>query len=121
GGAIFAWRLDVELLDGAVVDDHRIALRTLAETELASVHGQSNRLGEVAVAVGDHGDIAASVALAPGGHDERVIDRNAGDFVDALVLQLLGLVDVGWQVPRRAGRGERARHREQRNALALEE
>src|SRR5436190_18468968 len=55
-GRIFAGRFDIELLDDAVVDDRRIALTALAHAELGSVHGQAERFGEIAVAVGEHGD-----------------------------------------------------------------
>ena len=51
---------------------------------------------------------------------ERVVDAGGDDLVDALGLQLGGLLDIGGQVPGRAGRGVGARHREQRDALAGE-
>ena len=40
---------DIQLLDHAVPDDHRIALRPLAHAEALGVHGQANLAGEVAV------------------------------------------------------------------------
>ena len=40
GGAVFARRLDVQLLDDTVIDDHRIALRADAHPGLAAVDGQ---------------------------------------------------------------------------------
>src|SRR4051812_4056576 len=94
GRAIFAWSLDVELLDHAVVDDHRIALRTLAHAVFASVHLEPERLGEGAIAVGEHGDVAGAVTLVPGLHDEWVVDRNAGDLVDALAFELACFLDI---------------------------
>src|SRR5438270_1871436 len=84
--AIFAGLLDIELLDHAVVDQHRIALRALAHAELAAVEREADRVGEGAVPVGEHGDVVGSILLAPGGHHERIVDRDAGDFVDALAL-----------------------------------
>src|SRR4029079_13840424 len=56
-----------------------------------------------------------------GAHDERIVDRDAGDLVDALAFEVLSLLDVGGQVLRRAGRREGAGHGEQGDALAAEE
>src|SRR3546814_6170318 len=67
----FARRLDVELFDDAVVDEHRIALAARAEAETRSVHLQPDGLRELAVAVGEHRHLAFSlVGLAPRAHDE---------------------------------------------------
>src|SRR3546814_8105583 len=51
-----AGRLDVELFDDAVVDDHRIALAAGAHAERLAVHRQPDRLRGIAIAVGEHGD-----------------------------------------------------------------
>ena len=64
---------------------------------------------------------SAFCVLAPGAHHERVVDRDAGDRIDALRLELGRLVDIARQMALRAGRGEGARHREQRHLLAAEQ
>src|SRR5690606_21455751 len=90
----FAGGLDVELLDDAVVDDHRETLAALAHAEGGAVHRQAHRFGEGAIAVGEHGDAVARVRiLAPRAHHEGIVDRGAGDLIDALRLELVGLVD----------------------------
>ena len=65
-----------------------------AETEAAAVHGEAHRLGQLAVAVGQHHDGVADVlVLAPGAHDEGVVDRDADHLVGALGPELLGAQD----------------------------
>ena len=115
-----ARRLDVELSYHAVVDDHREALAARTHTEAAGVEGQAEGLGELAVAVGEHRDVGRAVRLVPRAEHERVVDRGGGDLVDALGLELGGLLDEARQVLGRAGRRERARDREQRDLLARE-
>src|SRR4029079_5523664 len=61
GRGIFARRLDIDLLDDAVVDDTRIALAPLTHAELRRVHGESHGVGELAIAVGQHGDVGGSL------------------------------------------------------------
>src|SRR3546814_9328620 len=56
----------------------------------------------------------------PISHDEGVVDRGAGDLVDALRLQFVGLVDEARQMLGRTGRGEGAGDREERDLAALE-
>src|SRR6185437_5401726 len=68
---------------------HRIALRALAHAIAAAVHLEPDGAGEVAVAVGEHLHLAVGLlVLAPGVHHERVVDREAGDGVDAFLLEL---------------------------------
>ena len=108
--------------DHAVLDDHRIALRARAHAEARAVQLQADRLGEVAVAVGQHQHVVAdALVLAPGLHHEHVVDRDAGDGVDALGLQVGGVLLEAGQVLGRAGGGEGARHGEQGHGLALEQ
>src|SRR5690606_5728326 len=77
--------LDVELLDDAVVHDHREAFAAHAHAELARVELEAELARVLAVAVGQHDDLAVRVArLAPGRHHEHVVDGHAGDRVDAL-------------------------------------
>src|SRR5688500_10593770 len=75
-----ARRLDVELLDHAVVDDHRVALGALAHAVARAVHRQPEGFGELAVAVGEHGDVGRARGLVPGTEHERVVDRGADDL-----------------------------------------
>lgn len=57
-------------------------------------------LAEKCLGVTQKQDLVAldTVDLAPRVHDPRIVGRNCGDDVDALVLELLGLGNVGWQV-----------------------
>src|SRR6185437_10780099 len=74
--------LDIERLDDAIVDDHRITLRADAEAIGARIELEADRLGEIGIAVGEHLHLAVGLlVLAPGVHDEGVIDREAGDGV----------------------------------------
>src|SRR5258708_8880330 len=68
--------------------------------------------------IGKHHDVLAAVALAPGRHDKGIVDGDAYNFIDSLVLEVGGLLDIGGQMARRAGWSECAGHGEQRNALA---
>src|SRR5216683_1864166 len=114
--------LDIERLHGAVLDQHRIALRADTETGPTQVDVEPDRAGEVAAAVGQHHDLVADILrLAPGTHHRLVVDRNAGDRVDALGLEIGSLFDKARHMALRTGRGEGARHREQHHLLATEE
>src|ERR1700675_4225879 len=53
GDLELAGSLDVERLDDAVIDQHRIALRALAEPVAGGVELEIDRAGEVAAAVGE--------------------------------------------------------------------
>src|SRR6478672_5320309 len=98
-----ARRLDVESLDDAVFHQHRIALRANAHAARGQVERQAGRLGEVGAAVGHHADLAGRLLVArPGAHDERIVDRNAPDLVNAGRLQRGGLFDVARDVLGRA-------------------
>src|ERR1700730_1875 len=72
--------------------------------------------------VPQHDDVVCAIVLpAPGAHDKRVIDRNAGDRVDAFGLDLGGIRDVAGQMALRAGPRIGARDREQSDFLAGKE
>ena len=93
-----------------------------AEADAGAVHLETQGLREIRVAIGDEAHLVARAALlAPGLHHERVVDRHADDVVDALGLDLVGLLDEAGQVLVRAGRSERARHREQHDLLPGEQ
>ena len=113
--------LAVDCLDDPVLDQHRVAVGTLTKAAALQVELHADRAGEIAAAIGQHQHLVADILrLAPGAHDKGVIDRNAGDLIDAFCLQLRCLVDITRQVTLRAGRGERAGHREQSHLLAAE-
>jgi hypothetical protein len=59
--------------------------------------------------------------LGPGAHDEGVVDRDAGDLIDALGLDVARVLLEARQVLGRARGRKRARHGEQGDAAALEE
>src|SRR3546814_9393656 len=101
--------------------DHRKALPARAHAVLRGIHGEADGLGEFAIAVRKHRHLIVGPALlAPGAHHEGIVDGGAGDLVDALDLEILGLVDEARQMARRAGRRERSRNREQGDLAALE-
>lgn len=60
---------------------------------------QSEVLDELALRVSKHGDLVANVqVLAPGIHDKGIVDRNASDQLDALVLQFIVMLKVAGDV-----------------------
>ena len=59
--------------------------------------------------------------LAPGAHDEHIVDRGADDIIHTLAFQLVELVDKAGKVFCRTGRGECARHGEQGDRFAAED
>lgn len=91
--------LDVQLLDDAVVDEHGEALAADAAEDLAEVEVEPERLGKLAGGVGEHADLAGgALVTAPGLHDERVVDGDADDLVDALGDELVALADEAREV-----------------------
>src|SRR5204863_2499432 len=115
-------RLEIELLDYAVLDQHRIALGADAESIAGSVELHADRLGEFGVAVGEKYGFIALVGVAlPGIHDKGVIDRDDRNAAHTLVLEGIGVEKNTWQMHFVAGAGVGARHREQRDLLALED
>src|SRR5664279_4118579 len=108
--------------DHTVVDDHGVALGAGAEAEAAPVHLQPDGPGELTVPVGQHHHcVTHLLVLAPGVHDEGVVDRDARHGVDALGLQLILTDDVAGQVVVRAGRGEGTRDGEQHHLARSED
>src|SRR3546814_19792423 len=75
-----AGRLDVELFDDAVVDDHRIALAAGAHADRLAVHRQPDRLREIAIAVRDPGDPVGAAGLAPRPHHPGHVHPGTDDF-----------------------------------------
>jgi hypothetical protein len=59
---------------------------------------EPERLGELGVAVGQHQQLLGVLRLAPGIHHEHVVDRHAGDGVDALGLDPVRVHHVARQV-----------------------
>src|SRR5690606_7431386 len=72
--------LDQQLLDDAVLEDGRVALRPGAEPEGAAVHLEPDLGGELAVAVGEHQHLAlGALGLAPGADRQSVVQgKQAG-------------------------------------------
>jgi len=115
------FRLDEHLVHHTVLDQHRIAPATLAETEVGLVDEHAHAVGEFAVAVRDHDDVLGLLVLGPLVHDKGVVDRHAQDRVDALLGEHRRQFVVARQVCGRARRGEGARQREQHYGLAVEQ
>src|SRR5271170_1159464 len=91
--------LNVQCLDDAVFDQHRIALRADAHALLDAVELEPDSPHEVAAAVAQHDDLAGRAAfLAPGIHDKLVVDRDASDGVDSLGLEILRMTSVAGQM-----------------------
>src|SRR5882757_6859091 len=55
---------EIELLDHAILDQHRVALGADAEPVAGGVELHADRLGEVGVAVGQEGGLVALVGVA---------------------------------------------------------
>src|SRR3546814_10877579 len=86
------------------------------------VHFQSHGLGEVAIAVGEHRNLAFGVIrLRPCAQDKNVIDGGTGDFVNTLRLKRVSLFDIAGQMPGRTSGRVSAWHRKESDLLALEE
>src|SRR6202790_5699892 len=84
--------LEIELLDDAVIHQHRIAVRANAEPIAGGIQLHADRLGEFGIAVGEEGGFIALVGVAlPGVHDEGIVDRDDRDRVHALVLYGVGV------------------------------
>src|SRR5258706_1074849 len=115
------FRLDEHLLDHAVLDEHRVVPRALAEAELGLVDQHAHLLGELAVAVRKHEDVAGFLGARPFVHDEGVVDRDTYDAIDAVGEQRRRELVVARHVRRGAGRRERSRQREHHDGLALED
>src|SRR5439155_2711028 len=79
-------------------------------------------LGVLAAAVAHHTNLAAGfLVLGPRAHDERIVDRDADDVVDALCLERIVIRDIARHMLRRARRGERPWKAEDDNLLAFGE
>src|SRR4051812_34594336 len=93
----------------------------MAHAEFREIGVEPDSLDEIAASVGEHRHLAFGArALRPGLEDEGVVDRGAGDLIDALGLELLDLLDEAGQMPGRAGGGEGPRNREKGDSAALE-
>src|SRR4029079_2554316 len=76
--------LDEHLLDHAVLNQHRIAPRALAEAEVGLVDEHAHLLGELAIAVGQQRHVAALLGARPLVHDESVVHGYADNAVHAV-------------------------------------
>src|SRR3546814_11528827 len=111
---IITRRFDVQFLNHAIIDDHGETLAACAQAEAAAVHFQSHGLGEVAIAVGEHRNLAFGVIrLRPCAQDKNVIDGGTGDFVNTLRLQRVSLFDIAGQMPGRTSGRVSAWHRKE--------
>ena len=82
----------VDLGNGAVIDDHRIAAGPYTETAIGQVEHGAHFLGQRCAAISEHLDLAGRVLiLAPGIDDEYVVHRQACNGVNALGLDRIGL------------------------------
>ena len=113
--------LDIQHLDHAVVDEHGVTLGARAEPDAAAVEIHADLLGELGIAIGQEQHLAlAARVLLPSRHDERIVHGDAGDRVDALLLEMIGALDEARQVLQMTGGREGAGHGEQNDLLARE-
>src|SRR5436853_3572896 len=99
GDRVFAGLLDMERLDDAVFDQHRVALRADPHAFLDAVELEAHGAGEVGVAVAEHHHLALGpMLLAPGTHHEGVVDRDTRDRIDTLGLERGNIADIARQV-----------------------
>lgn len=95
----FTVRLNVEVLDDSVVDDHGEALATHVAQLLLEVQLHSGGLAELPVRVGEHADLARGVeVVTPGLHHVRIVGSHANHLVDPLLLELVKVLDVAGNV-----------------------
>lgn len=91
-------RFDVQLLHDAVIDDHRVALRTQT-AQRRQIDAQIDGLGEGALRIGQQTDLVlGALVLGPSGHHERIVDADANDLANAGRFQFGGLLDVAGQM-----------------------
>ena len=89
-----------------------VKLLHLGTAELHPSH--SIHLGKGCAAVSQQHDLAISASrLAPGVHDEGVVDGGAGNGVYALALELIHLLNEAWEMLGAAGWCEGAWHPDQ--------
>ena len=93
------WCFDGNVCRNAVLDDQCKALTTHAHAETRAIKYEIECLRVVPVTVGKHEHCIADVAiLAPGMHDEYIINGHASHRVDALRLECLSLLHEARQV-----------------------
>ena len=56
------------------------------------MYQHAHAVGEVAVAIGDEGDVVGFLVVLPGIHDEGVIDGNAENVIHAQLLESYNFV-----------------------------
>ena len=84
------------------------------EVAMAALAASNAEMGDTHEVLSRH-----LVDLAPSAHDPAVIERDDGDDVDALTLQLLDVLNVRRQVVGLAARREGARDGDEHDLLAL--
>ncbi len=112
---------DEHLLDHTVAHEHRVAPRAVAEVQVALVDEHAHLAGELGVAVRQHRQVVAVLVARPLLHDERVVDGQAHDVVDAVLAEHRRQLVVAGQVGGRAGGREGAGQREDDDVAALEQ
>mmetsp|Transcript_7087 Transcript_7087/g.21627 ORF Transcript_7087/g.21627 Transcript_7087/m.21627 type:complete len:207 (+) Transcript_7087:76-696(+) len=114
------FRVNVELQNGAVGRNHRVAMGAKS-SKVSGVLGKANGLGEFGVAVCDHLNLALPTELLSKGlHHKRIVHGDHIDIVDALLLQLVSLVDEGRDVLVRTSRSEGSRNCADGHGLPLQ-
>ena len=100
--------------DLAVIEDHSPATVAVAHTRRPTV-----LLGEEGLGVAEEKDLVAldAVDLAPSVHNPGVVARNGSNDINTLVLELLGLCDVGREMVCLASWGEGAGNGEEDDLL----
>src|SRR5262249_41518765 len=117
-----AWRrFDVEPSYHAIVDNHRIALRADAKPARGEIERKPERAREIAIAVGEKGDLAVgSGAFCPCLHDENIVDAGHRDLIHPLRLKSIEVVEKTWQMVLVAHRCKSPSHAEEDHFTAFE-
>lgn len=98
--------LNKDALDGVVLDNSNVSLRSEPSEQARSIETETSSLGEGASVVGQEVNVLGVLGtelLLPSLSREGVVDSDDVDVLDTLLLELLPVLDVAWDV--RAARG----------------
>lgn len=97
--------LNESLANDAALNNESVTLRPVTTEESGSVKVLTDSLGESTSVIGEEVDVGSAVAaelLLPGVDGELVVHGDDVDVLNALGLELGGVLDVAWNL-RRAG------------------
>lgn len=113
--------LDEQMGNNTIVGNQCEALGAQTHAKWGSVQFQTERLGECAIAVGQHGDaFGCGLAFCPGAHYEGIIHGQTGQRI-TLCSECFGILDKAGKMFRRTGRRESAGHGKHDDVFSGEE